>query len=128
AVGSVKWPVLSLYLRSMGPWWFWVAALTVFGLQQLSAVFTNIWVREWSNQYNVESSTNTSALGYHSNLNTLLLKPQEASSGYFSTNPAFITASSWVQKANSFTIMSTVAPEVDSVYYITVLAIIGILG
>ncbi|RDA90239.1 hypothetical protein CP533_6863 [Ophiocordyceps camponoti-saundersi (nom. inval.)] len=51
ASGSVKWSVMKLYLQSMGPWWFWVVALVVFNLQQLSMVGTNFWVRQWANQY-----------------------------------------------------------------------------
>ncbi|PFH60569.1 hypothetical protein XA68_10736 [Ophiocordyceps unilateralis] len=51
ATGSVKWPVMKLYLLSMGPWWFWIVALVVFNLQQLSTVGTNFWVRQWANQY-----------------------------------------------------------------------------
>lgn len=51
ATGSVKWPVMKHYLLSMGPWWFWAVAFVVFTLQQLSAVATNFWVREWANQY-----------------------------------------------------------------------------
>lgn len=125
AEGSVQWPVLSLYLRSMGPWWFWVIALFVFGIQQMSAVVTNFWVREWSNQYNVEGGADASGSFYASSFS---LKPQEASSGALSINSAHAAVSSWIQKANSVTLLSMVAPEVDAVYYITVLALIGIAG
>ncbi|KAG9239368.1 hypothetical protein BJ875DRAFT_491652 [Amylocarpus encephaloides] len=54
AEGGVKWNVLSLYLRSMGPWWFWVLAVLVFGVQQIGSLAANIWIRQWANQYQVE--------------------------------------------------------------------------
>ncbi|WES02014.1 hypothetical protein PX690_21305 [Bacillus velezensis] len=43
AEGGVKWRVLVLYLRAMGPWWFWVLAVMVFGVQQVGALGANIW-------------------------------------------------------------------------------------
>lgn len=125
AEGSMKWPVLSLYLRAMGTWWFWVVTFTVFGVQQMTAVVTNFWVREWANEYNVESaSDNPHAMYAHS----LGLKVQEASSGFSTSNPAFATVAMWAQKANSGTIMSMIAPEVNVSYYLTGLAVIGIVG
>lgn len=50
AEGGVKWKVLILYLRAMGPWWFWVLAVMVFGVQQVGALGANVWIREWANQ------------------------------------------------------------------------------
>ncbi|PKS07256.1 hypothetical protein jhhlp_005858, partial [Lomentospora prolificans] len=125
AEGSVKWPVLGLYLRAMGPWWFWVVALTVFTIQQMSAVVTNFWVREWSNQYQVEGGEGQSGAFYASSFTA---KPYEASSSALSANSAHSAVSSWIQKANSVTLLSVVAPEVNAVYYISVLALIGIAG
>ncbi|KAK5993924.1 ABC transporter 7 [Cladobotryum mycophilum] len=60
ATGSVKWSVLALYLRSMGPWWFWVITLVVFSIQQLSMLATNFWIREWSNKYTIEKTSSVS--------------------------------------------------------------------
>lgn len=51
AEGRVKWPVMKLFLTSMGPWYYWIAALTVFAIQQLSSVATNAWIRQWANSY-----------------------------------------------------------------------------
>ena len=45
--GSVDWKVYRLYLQSMGPWWFWVAAVFIFILQQVGSVASSIWIREW---------------------------------------------------------------------------------
>ncbi|MBE7181360.1 MAG: ATP-binding cassette domain-containing protein, partial [Terriglobus roseus] len=51
AEGRVKLSVLLLYFKAMGPWWYWVIAGSIFALQQLSSVGTNIWIREWANAY-----------------------------------------------------------------------------
>ncbi|SPO06956.1 probable YBT1 - Vacuolar, `full-size` ABC protein transporting bile acids [Cephalotrichum gorgonifer] len=127
AVGSTKWPVMKLYLTAMGSWWFWVVTVGIFGVQQLSLVVTNFWVREWSNQYNVESSPgNTSHALYATQ--SLGLKAHEASSGFAASSPAYAAIASWAHKANSGTIMSMVAPEVNVAYYLTGLAAIGIVG
>lgn len=45
--GSVSWKVYSLYLRSMGPWYFWVIVVIIFVAQQIGALSTSVWIREW---------------------------------------------------------------------------------
>lgn len=58
--GAVKWPVMKLYLASMGSWWFWIVTFVVFNAQQLATVAIQVWVREWSNQYVVERAAGVS--------------------------------------------------------------------
>ncbi|KAG9252175.1 multidrug resistance-associated protein [Emericellopsis atlantica] len=58
--GAVKWPVMKLYLASMGSWWFWIVTFVVFNAQQLATVAIQVWVREWSNQYVVEKAAGAS--------------------------------------------------------------------
>jgi ABC-type multidrug transport system fused ATPase/permease subunit len=120
--GSVKWPVLHLYFSAMGGWWFWIITLVSFGLQQLSTVASNFWVREWANQYQVENTTVVSSilpLGH-------TIKVQEASSGFFGASHV-----QWLETANT-PIVSLIAPDYNSKvqikYYITVLALIGVAG
>ena len=55
ATGSVDWQVVRLYLAAMGPWWFWIAILLGFSLENLSNAATNIWIRQWANSYHYES-------------------------------------------------------------------------
>lgn len=50
AEGGVKLKVIVLYLRAMGPWWFWILAVMVFGVQQIGALGANIWIKQWANQ------------------------------------------------------------------------------
>lgn len=54
SVGSIKWPIIKMYLLSMGPWYYWVVAAVVFTLQQLGSVSTNIWIRQWANSYGTD--------------------------------------------------------------------------
>ena len=121
STGAVKWPVLKLYLGSMGSWWFWVVACAVFGLQQLSGVASNVWIKEWANQYAEETSANSyPAHGYGAN--------SYASSEFQNVqNPAFI-ASIGNLGGNSTMLSANMVPHVNATYYLVVLALIGMAG
>ncbi|KAF4983679.1 hypothetical protein FZEAL_966 [Fusarium zealandicum] len=121
STGSVKWPVIKYYLQSMGPWWFWVVALFVFTTQQLSGVATNFWVREWANQYVPDNavawskpySQGTVSLGGFANINRLGNIDDETPSVLVdqSSNPSM-----------------SPNRDVKVMYYLTVLAAIGVAG
>jgi ABC-type multidrug transport system fused ATPase/permease subunit len=49
--GSIAWSTVSMYLSAMGPWYYWIGAVSVFFLQQIGSVSTNIWIRQWANSY-----------------------------------------------------------------------------
>ena len=116
ATGAVKWPVMKLYLRSMGSWWFWITAGFVFGLQQSSGVATSLWIKEWSNQYAAEETTKIPF-----NMNSQSYSAQTLSPTYFASIASYV-------KGNSTTVSASEMPEVDVAYYLTVLAAIGIAG
>lgn len=63
ATGSVKIGIIMMYLHSMGSWFFWVMAASIFVAQQLSNVSTNLWIREWSNQYVTQDYSSASSIG-----------------------------------------------------------------
>lgn len=113
--GAVKWPVIKLYLKSMGTWWFWLVAMVIFNTQQLSTVAVQAWVRVWSNKYvekDVESES-YSAWGH-------------AFSGKMTSNIGFVQHA---VAAHDQTMLGTNSvPEVNSGYYLTVLAVIGIVS
>ncbi|KAH8878723.1 P-loop containing nucleoside triphosphate hydrolase protein [Thozetella sp. PMI_491] len=121
STGAVKWPVLKLYLGSMGSWWFWVVACLVFGLQQLSGVASNVWIKEWANQYTEEvAAMQYPVHGYSAN--------SYASGEYQNIqNPSFI-ASVGRLGGNSSTVRTTSVSEVNVTYYLFVLALIGLAG
>lgn len=55
ATGSIKWSTVIMYLRSMGSWYYWIVAVSIFCTQQLGSVSTNIWIRQWANAYHTSS-------------------------------------------------------------------------
>ncbi|KAK4142467.1 uncharacterized protein C8A04DRAFT_38253 [Dichotomopilus funicola] len=122
STGAVKWPVLKLYLGSMGGWMFWIAAASVFATQQFSGVASSFWIREWSNQYDTEEKAK---IGFNMNSNSYSV--QTLSPTYFASIANYV-------KGNSTTWMTATAdsgtpvPEVNVTYYLIVLAAIGIAG
>ncbi|CAK7215322.1 Transporter of the ATP-binding cassette (ABC) [Sporothrix curviconia] len=145
ATGAVKWPVMKLYLGSMGPWWFWVVAVFVFSSQQMSLVASNLWIKEWANQYTEEATAlaSTAASRFNSTLGLLAASGvgqtslvSRSLSQVFSPNTVnHITSipQQWIPK-NSTVFQADTAlealmkPEVNANYYITVLAVIGLAG
>ncbi|KAL1867079.1 Transporter of the ATP-binding cassette (ABC) [Diaporthe australafricana] len=125
AVGAVKWPVLKLYLTSMGGWAFWSAACLVFVLQQVSGVASNVWIREWANQYlEEEQVSNMQLTAAAQNYNTASLP-----SAYLASIPKYDQFQSWLQSAGNGTGLTAAGPHgVNSAYYLIILAAIGLIG
>lgn len=119
AEGGVKYEVMVLYLKAMGPWWFWILAVLVFGVQQLAAVGANIWIREWSNQYNVEESNSTFVPANNFLGNPISTHATTHTQGFSKFIPYF--SDQWSLKA-------LFAPNVDVKYYLIVYAVIGLSG
>ncbi|PNY27582.1 ATP-dependent bile acid permease [Tolypocladium capitatum] len=127
ATGAVKWPVMKIYLRAMGSWWFWVVTVVVFNLQQLATVGTNVWVRQWANKYvgKQESSVALSSLS-HAYGSRALAKGTWASVarlGITSSSPQMTAIATGGQVP-----ISTPAPDVNVAYYLAGLAILGAAG
>ena len=116
ATGAVQWPVMKLYLRSMGSWWFWIVASFVFGAQQFSGVASSLWIKEWSNQYATEE---TAKIQF--NMNSQSYSAQSLSPTYFASIAGYV-------KGNATAVSTAEAPAVNATYYLTVLALIGIAG
>ncbi|KAK5627348.1 hypothetical protein RRF57_003063 [Xylaria bambusicola] len=125
AVGAVKWSVMKLYLNAMGRWWFWMAAVVVFTTQQLSGVASNIWIKEWANQYvsetegvsriqfSIASQSSVSASVSHSYFASIAQYAKGTTMGMFGPNPDYSMLD---------------VPEVNVDYYLSILALIGIAG
>ncbi|KAG9246127.1 ABC transporter-like protein [Calycina marina] len=121
SVGEVKWSVMAVYLKSMGPWWFWILAAMVFGVQQIGSLGANIWIRQWANQYTVESTRAINGASVYGNyVGHVASTIQMASSSLSKVQPYF--------DSNQSSIIAMVAPDVDVSYYLAVYAIIGIVG
>lgn len=123
AVGAVKWPVLKLYLGSMGSWGFWIVACFVFALQQISGVASNVWIKEWANQYAVED---VSKIQF--NTNSQSYQAASISPTYFASIANYAKSPSWLPSSNSTDFTASNTPDVNVTYYLAVLAVIGLIG
>ncbi|KAK7967839.1 ATP-dependent bile acid permease [Apiospora aurea] len=56
---AVSWSVMWYYLKSMGSSRFWLLVLCGFATQQLAALGTNLWIKEWAFQFNNNNTTTT---------------------------------------------------------------------
>ncbi|KAI1312939.1 multidrug resistance-associated protein [Xylaria venustula] len=125
ATGAVKWSVMKLYLSAMGRWWFWAIALVVFTTQQLSGVASNIWIKEWANQY-VSGTESVSRIQFS-------IASQNSASA--SVSPSSFASIAQYAKGTAISMLgpspdySTLdVPEVNVDYYLAILALIGIFG
>ncbi|KAG5995510.1 hypothetical protein E4U54_002838 [Claviceps lovelessii] len=142
ATGAVKWPVIKVYIQAMGPWWFWVLAIVVFNLQQLATVATNVWVRQWANQY-VEEGGEAAAVAFGSLTpsygieafskgswaSMARLGGGAAADGGSAESMMTASAANRVNGQVSMpSLHAAAAPQVNVAYYLFGLAIIGVLG
>jgi ABC-type multidrug transport system fused ATPase/permease subunit len=125
ASGAVKWPVMKVYTQAMGPWWFWVLAVIIFNLQQLATVATNVWVRQWANQY-VEEETSVAMT---------TLSQQYGSAGFPKGSWASIArlghggfSEPTLGQVPAQVSFFAQASQVNVGYYLSGLAVIGVLG
>ncbi|KAK3326601.1 hypothetical protein B0H66DRAFT_165839 [Apodospora peruviana] len=116
ATGAVKWPVMKLYLRAMGSWWFWLVTAFVFGAQQFSGVASSIWIKEWANQYTIEK---TASVPF--NMNSQSYASQSLSPTYFASVANYA-------KGNETISISAEPEKVNITYYLSILALIGLAG
>jgi ABC-type multidrug transport system fused ATPase/permease subunit len=118
ATGSVKYDVMMLYFKAMGPWWFWLIALLVFGVQQIASLGANIWIKQWANQYNVREETYLPASNYMGNPTTINSMATQSRFAKFA--PYF--------DPNQTSILAVISPDIDVKYYLAVYACIGLGG
>lgn len=118
AVGSVKMSTIKMYLDSMGPWYYWIAAITVFCAQQLGSVSTNIWIRQWANAYETEKTEPDAAGTYAAIVNFKF--------------PSFISGSvprttTWSAHQLNTSSSGSTGGDVNVFYYLGVYAALGIV-
>jgi len=90
----------------------------VFGVQQIGSLGANIWIRQWANQYTIESTNAVHGLSSYQYVGHAASTIQMASSGLSKVHPWF--------DPNKTSIIAKVAPDVDVAYYLAVYAVIGI--
>jgi len=120
ATGGVKYDVMILYLKAMGPWWFWILAVVVFAVQQLAAVSANIWIRQWANQYDLSEESNPTFMP----ANNFLGNP--ASTHAITNAPGFAKFIPYF--SDQWSLKALIAPNVDVKFYLAIYAVIGLTG
>ncbi|CAG8111193.1 unnamed protein product [Penicillium olsonii] len=118
ATGSIKWSTVSMYLRAMGPWYYWIGAVLVFCLQQLGSVSTNIWIRQWANSYHTSKAASEEAGQYAAAAH---LKPPTFNVGSVGR------VSSWGLPQLGASSTAEASGEVNVAYYLGVYALLGFL-
>jgi ABC-type multidrug transport system fused ATPase/permease subunit len=131
AEGGVKFSIILMYLKAMGPWYYWVGATVSFVAAQLSSVSTNLWIRTWANAYAEQGYAATA----HHNRTPVTHAPTLSGmgtcmkSGTCSWNMPFFAQQkqehySYGVMPASFRIMNN---DVDSTYFLGVYAILGLI-
>jgi ABC-type multidrug transport system fused ATPase/permease subunit len=134
AEGGVKLSIIVMYLRAMGPWYYWVGATIAFVAAQISSVSTNLWIRTWANAY---ADKGYSAMGNHhrspiTHAPTLSGTGTCLNSGTCSWNIPFFSQPP--QQSYSYNTMGSMQttfgssnPDVDSTYFLGVYAVLGLI-
>lgn len=131
AEGGVKLSIIIMYLRAMGPWYYWVGATIAFVAAQISSVSTNLWIRTWANAY---ADKGYAINGNHhrspvTHVPTLSGVGTCMNSGTCSWNFPFFSQPE--QPSYSYNAMQTTFgasdPEVNSLYFLGVYAILGVV-
>lgn len=131
AEGGVKLSIIVMYLKAMGPWYYWVGATIAFVAAQLSSVSTNLWIRTWANAY---AEKGYAAAGHH-NRSLITHAPTLSgmgtcmNSGTCSWNFPFSTPEK--EQQYSYTYMKTgfkiMDNDVDTTYFLVIYAILGLI-
>lgn len=131
AEGGVKLSIIVMYLKAMGPWYYWVGATIAFVAAQISSVSTNLWIRTWANAYADKGYT---TMGHHNrspvtHAPTLSGMGTCMKSGTCSWNiPFFDQPRQDVYAYNSMqTTFQYGDSDVDSAYFLGVYAILGLI-
>jgi ABC-type multidrug transport system fused ATPase/permease subunit len=131
AEGGVKMSIIIMYLRAMGPWYYWIGAALSFFAQQIASVGTNVWIRTWANAYAEQgiSLTGTHRRSPVTHAPTLNGMGTCLKSGTCSWNIPWFVQPAEQQYSYIFAQTSFAAspPEVDSTYFLSVYAVIGII-
>jgi ABC-type multidrug transport system fused ATPase/permease subunit len=114
AEGSVKAATIKMYMRAMGPWYFWVAALTSFAATQVGSVATNVWIRQWANAYQISKASARQLMA------DLRLLPIDLRSSSFSRHSSVMMP----HNAGDAGSLAT-AHNVNVAYYLGMYAVIG---
>lgn len=118
AEGRVKLATIMIYLKALGPWYFWIFALVAFVATQLGSVATNVWIRQWANSYRTSSidTRHAAVNGLHSSRGMPSLQ-----------HDSFLVMPQTHSSLQYMTADSKDMQNVDVKYYLGVYALLGIV-
>ncbi|OCT50344.1 ATP-dependent bile acid permease [Cladophialophora carrionii] len=116
ATGSVKWSTIRMYLKAMGPWWYWIFAAWGFIATQLGSVATNLWIRQWANAYHVRGAD-----ANHASVNAFHAHSLPSTS---KLGGSYVQMPQTASTANGLSIWKSLY-DVDASYYLRIYAILG---
>jgi ABC-type multidrug transport system fused ATPase/permease subunit len=119
AEGSVKWATIKVYLKALGPWYFWIFALLAFVATQVGSVATNVWIRQWANSYRTSNVDNK-----HAAVNGLHISAHSGMSSLHQNT--FMVMPQTHANRSCTTVNSEEMQIVDVKYYLSVYALLGI--
>ena len=128
AIGSVKWPVIKMYLASMGPWYFWIILLILFAGQQIGSVATNVWIREWANSYHTRGINTLETISRPPTVDYIRVSSNPYASSRLTGSTSFITLPFISVSSSDLSGFDAVSDEdVDPSYYLGIYALLGVL-
>lgn len=116
ATGSVKWSTIQMYLKAMGPWYYWIFAAWGFIATQLGSVATNLWIRQWANAYHVRG-----APAKHAMVNAFNSRLQISTSNF---GASYIQMPQTSSNSSDIPLLQSLY-DVDASYYLGVYAVLG---
>lgn len=121
ASGSVKLPIIQMYLKAMGPWYYWIFAGLIFTAQQIGSVGTNVWIRQWANSYRTEQY-----IGTGRRLSTVGFMRHPPSFTTNSLSRTFSSAVPHISTKKEIVNITSVRADVDVSYYLGMYVLIGL--
>ena len=123
--GSIKWPVIKMYLTAMGPWYYWIAACIMFAAQQVGSVSTNIWIREWANAYHTKEMKTMGLVDQHDPpaANYVRSLSSSFSASCLSSGTCAWNLPLFSKSSNAYTTSSS--NDVNVAYYLSVYALLA---
>ena len=126
ATGSVKFGIIAMYLKSMGRWYYWTLAATIFASQQVAQVATNVWIRQWANAY--AHKREISAMDVHASSPLTHIQSNIGSSGScLRTGSCLWGMPSFGGSHGTMSIQASGDNEVDAKYDLGVYVILAVL-
>ena len=122
AEGGVKLSVILFYVRCMGPWYYWMIAISLLLLQEVLAISVNLWITKWANAYATKDVSSFDIANTSTTAEENLLQPVGANSA----SPIESLRVPWLLRKFHYQIISTVKQDIDVNYYLMVYAILGL--